>query len=80
MVATQILMDSPVESDAWLDEAVERNGGRLELVNTGIMETLGNPISLLLDNEDVVLDEVVERNGGRLELVNTGILIGGTEM
>lgn len=64
-----------LEEDA-LDTLVARRGGRLIVPNTGIMETMGAPISLLLDNEDVVLDEVVERKGGKLTLVNTGFIIG----
>jgi len=63
------------EADA-LDEVVVRNGGKLNFVNTGIMETLGDPISLLLDNEDVSLDDIVAHNDGKLELVNTGFIIG----
>lgn len=63
------------EEDA-LDAVVARRGGTLIVPDMGIMEALGDPISLLLDNEDVALDEVVERKGGKLILVNTGFIIG----
>jgi len=63
------------EVDA-LDEVVARNGGKLNFVNTGIMETLCDPISLLLDNEDVSLDDVVTRNGGRLKPISVGFIAG----
>ena len=59
-----------------LDTLVAHCGGKLIVPDMGIMEAIGEPLSLLLDNGDVVLDEVVERNGGKFDMADTGFVIG----
>jgi len=56
-----------------LDLLIARLGGKLESVDTGIV--IGEPVSLSLDNGDVVLDDIVRRNGGVLESFETGIAL-----